>query len=96
MSLEVVLAQTAVETYDAIFEQIHDKFGSRAATKFETKVFQILRSVSRTPLIFKATAENPAIRKGWISENCSFFYEVSATHVHILFFWDNRQDTLIE
>jgi plasmid stabilization system protein ParE len=95
MSLEVILTHTAVETYDAIFEQITLKFGSNVSDKFQDKVFKTLKTISKSPLIFKATTENQNIRKGYINKNCSFFYEVTAKQIHILFFWDNRQEPLI-
>ena len=79
MSLEVILTHTAIETYDAIFEQINKKFGSSVSEKFQEKVFKTLKTLSKSPLIFKATIENQSVRKGLINKNCSFFYEVTAT-----------------
>ena len=96
MDYEVILAKTAVETYDAIYEQIVSKFGDSAAKKFEAKVIRTFETLTLTPFIFRATQENSNVRKGWIHKNCSFFYEVSDFQIHVLFFWDNRQEPLME
>ncbi|WP_439559492.1 type II toxin-antitoxin system RelE/ParE family toxin [Dyadobacter sp.] len=96
MRLQVIFTHTAVETYEAIFDQISSKFGHSAAQKFEAKVFRTLRTLSGNPLIFRETADNPRIRKGFIHENCSFFYNMTESEIYILYFWDNRQEPLLE
>lgn len=94
MILKVTLTHTATETYEAIYEQILSKFGMAAAKRFERKVLLTLRTLSKTPHIFKSIGGNPGIRKGYINKNCSFFYNVSVFEVSILVFWDNRQEPL--
>ncbi|MCF0071698.1 hypothetical protein LZD49_14560 [Dyadobacter sp. CY261] len=96
MSYEVILAPRAVETFDAIYDQITLRFGEKVAKQFNHKVIHILNTISITPFIFKATRENPNVRKGWINKNCSFFYEVAGKQIHVLFFWDNRQEPMME
>lgn len=75
MNYEVILAPTAVETFDAIYDQIEYRFGKNIASQFHRRVIHILDTISSTPFIFKGTRENPNIRKGWIHKNCSVFYE---------------------
>ncbi|WP_374754758.1 type II toxin-antitoxin system RelE/ParE family toxin [Dyadobacter soli] len=92
----MILAPKAVETFDAIYDQITLRFGKNSAKQFNRRVIQILRTISITPFIFKSTRENQNIRKGWIHKNCSFFYEVAGDQIYVLFFWDNRQEPLME
>ncbi|WP_159475446.1 type II toxin-antitoxin system RelE/ParE family toxin [Dyadobacter sp. 3J3] len=94
MRYEIILTQTAIETYEAIFEQIQTGWGDKVAGKFEVKMFEVLHQISQTPLIFKSIVEKATVRKGLINKNCSFFYEVNGNEILILFFWDNRQDPL--
>ena len=96
MSYEVILAPTAVETFDAIYNQNEFRFGKNIARQFYRRVIHILDTISNTPFIFRGTRENPNVRKGWVHKNCSVFYEVAGNQVHVLFFWDNRQDPLME
>ena len=96
MAYEVILAPKAVETFDAIYDQIIARFGENVAKQFNLRVIHILHTISDTPFIFKGTRENPNVRKGWVNKNCSFFYEVTGNQLHVLFFWDNRQEPLME
>lgn len=96
MAYEVILALKAVETFDAVYDQIASRFGKNVARQFNRRVIHILDTISNTPFIFKSTRENPNVRKGWIHKNCSLFYEVAGDQIHILFFWDNRQEPLME
>jgi len=96
VTYEVILAPRAVETFDAIYDQIESRFGKNVAKQFNRKVIHVLDTISLTPFIFKGTRENPNIRKGWIHKSCSFFYEVEGDQIHVLFFWDNRQEPLME
>ncbi|SEJ57195.1 hypothetical protein SAMN04487995_5376 [Dyadobacter koreensis] len=54
MRYEIVLTQTAIETYESIFEQIQTGWGNKVADKFEVKMFETLNQISKTPLIFKS------------------------------------------
>ena len=96
MTYEVILAPRAVETFDAIYNQIESRFGKNVARQFNRRVIHVFDTISLTPFIFKCTSENPNVRKGWIHKNCSFFYEVEGDQIHVLFFWDNRQEPLME
>ncbi len=94
MTYEVILAPKAVETFDAIYDQIALRFGINVAKQFNRRVIHILHTISLTPFIFKATRQNSNVRNGLIHKNCSFFYEIVGDQIHVLFFWDNRQDPL--
>ena len=93
---KVVFSDTAVDTFEAIFDQIESRWGERTAKKFETKAFRTLDILSKKPLIFKGIKAHSNVRKGLIDKNCSFFYEISSSQIQILFFWDNRQEPLFE
>lgn len=94
-TFEIIFSETAVETYNSIFDQINDRWGKIIAIKFEKKTFATLEIISKKPFIFKAVEiDNFNIRKSLINKNCSFFYEVSSLQIQILYFWDNRQDPL--
>lgn len=34
------------------------------------------------------------MRKGWISKQGCFIYEIKNESIYILFFWDNRQEPI--
>ncbi len=72
MRYEIVLTQTAIETYESIFEQIRAGWGDKVADKFEIRMFETLNQICQTPLIFKSISENPSIRKGLMNKTARF------------------------
>ncbi len=52
--------------------------------------------ISHQPYMFKASILTQDIRKGIISKQKSFFYKVHKDSIEILFFWDNRQEPIID
>jgi plasmid stabilization system protein ParE len=96
MSLPIVFSPLALEGLIAIADFINEKWGKKASNKFKSQVSKTLKSLSSQPYIFKASTLATEIRKGIISKQTSFFYQIHQEHIEILFFVDNRQDQLIE
>jgi plasmid stabilization system protein ParE len=95
MKYTLIFASTAIETYDAVKEQIAGRWGDKVVSDFEQKTVSVLELIESSPLIFQSVESNQNIRKGFIHKNCSVFYEVRGTSIEVLFFWDNRQEPLI-
>jgi plasmid stabilization system protein ParE len=95
VSLRFVFSKEALETYAAIQLQLFDRFGDKILKKFEQKTVKTLDLILISPLMFKAVAENPNLRKGIIHQNCSVYYEIKPNFIEVLFFWDNRQEPLL-
>ena len=95
MIYTLTFASTAIETYDAVKEQLASRWGDRIVADFEQKVTQVLELIEKSPLIFQSIGSNQSIRKGFVHKNCSVFYEVKGTQIEVLFFWDNRQEPFI-
>jgi plasmid stabilization system protein ParE len=94
VSFTLTFSRQAKETYAAIQSQLRDRWGQTVLEKFERKTVKTLDLILQSPLMFKSVADHPTIRKGSIHKNCSVFYEVKATEIEVLFFWDNRQDPI--
>lgn len=95
MSLSVFYTPRAKETLQSVYSFISQKFGSKAANKFVVKAESTIALIAEQPFIFKASTIGPDIRVGLITRQCSLFYKVSANSIHLLFFWDNRQEPLV-
>jgi len=95
MIYTIVFSSTAIESFDAIKSQIEERFGSKTVLEFEERILKVLEVISLSPKVFQSIQQSPNIRKGFIHKNCSMFYEVKATQVEILFFWDNRQEPIL-
>ncbi len=94
MIYEIIYSERAIETFDAISNQIYERFGSKQVIIFEQSTIKTLDAIRKSPFIFQALESNPNVRKGFIHRNCSVLYEVKPLQIEILFFWDNRQDPL--
>jgi hypothetical protein len=44
--------------------------------------------------MYKALAIDENVRVGFITKQCSLIYRVTDTEIHLLYFWDNRQEPL--
>ena len=94
MTLAVAWTDEAKETFEHIVSQIEAKWGSRSTEKFVKEAHKTINTLTTQPYIFKASpAEN--IRQAIITRQTSMFYEVHASHLTILFFWDNRQAPIL-
>ncbi len=92
--MEVVWSKKADITFQVIVDYIQAKFGKRAALKFILKVNDIVASIQKQPLQFKASPLFFNIRKATINKQCSLYYEVNSTTIQLLYFWDNRQNPI--
>ena len=67
-----------------------------AELKLKDKIIKVLTQISHQRYIFKASSLAVNLRKGFISKQTSFFYEIHEDHIMVLYFWDNRQQPIIE
>lgn len=95
MSLAIVFSPTAEQTLLSIVQFIKDKWGKRTSDRFKLQVDKTLRVLQEQSFIFKASALAPEIRKGIISKQTSFIYQVHPDKIEIHFFIDNRQDPIL-
>jgi len=95
MSLPIVFSPTAEHTLLSVTRFIKEKWGKKASDKFKIKVDKTLRILQEQPFIFKASILAPEIRKGIISKQTSFIYQVHSDRIEIHFFIDNRQDPIL-
>ena len=94
MSLQVFYTPRSKETLQAVYDFIDNKFGIRSSDKFISKADKIIVLISEQPFMFRASTLDDKIRIALITRQCSLFYRITETSVHLLFFWDNRQDPI--
>ncbi len=96
MSLSIVFAPAARTGLVRITKFIKQRWGKNSSDKFKEQVDKTLNNVSQQPYMFKASTLTHEIRKGIVSKQTSFFYKVHKDRIEILFFWDNRQQPIID
>ncbi len=92
MSLKISYTPDAQYTLEAVYYYIEKDFGTRSADKFLSDTEKTLLLISENPLMFRASAFDINVRVGFISKQTSLFYRVSNETIHLLFFWNNRQE----
>lgn len=95
MSLQVFYTPRSKETLTSVHDFIHDKFGLKSANQFVLKAEKIVSLIVDQPFMFKASTIDYNVRVGFISKQTSLFYRVTDTSIHLLFFWDNRQEPVL-
>ncbi len=96
MTFNVVFTNEADDTFDSIGRQILERLGKPEVLKFRSRVYKVVETVRRSPLIFQVAGNTDKVRKAVIHGNCSMFYQVKDNLISILFFWDNRQDPILK
>ncbi len=91
--MEIILSENAKFTLQHIFDVIDAKWVERVADEFLFEVEKILELVCKSPQMFKSDGKGKT-RKGKISKQTSFIYEVNQTNLTVLYFWDNRQEPI--
>jgi plasmid stabilization system protein ParE len=95
MSLAVVYTPRSKDTLASVYEFILGRFGINSANKFLLKAEVTIRLIAEHPFMFKSSTLDENVRIGLITRQCSLFYRVTDSSVHLLFFWDNRQEPVI-
>jgi plasmid stabilization system protein ParE len=95
MSLEIIFTPKAKDSFLSTILLIQSNWGERSAEKFVDKTYKTLNAISKQPYLFKAYQEND-VRIGLITRQTSVVYRVLHDRIEVLFFWDNRQEPIIE
>lgn len=96
MTLEILYTSRSKETLKSVYNFINEKFGTRSADRFVSKAEKTIRLIAQQPLIFKASTIDGNVRIGLVTKQTSLFYRVTNTSIHLLFFWDNRQEPFLD
>lgn len=95
MSLAIAWTPEAKETFEHTVNVIESRWGMKSAEKFVRSAHKTINDIAAQPYIFKGSfAQNT--RQAFITRQTSMFYEVHASHILILFFWDNRQEPIVD
>jgi len=90
--LAIFYTERAKETLTSVHLFIEGKFGVKTAIKFLLKADKIVKLIADQPYIFRTSSFENSVRVALISKQTSMYYRVTEDAIHLLFFWDNRQD----
>src|ERR1700741_1989484 len=95
MSLQIAYTERPRETFNAVYNFIKNQFGEGPADKFALKAEKTIALIAENPFMFKASSIDTNVRIGFITKQTSLFYRVTDESIHLLFFWDNRQEPVL-
>jgi plasmid stabilization system protein ParE len=95
MSYEVRFGPESVITFDAIVQQLLERWGEKTVFQFEAKVTKCIKKLSSNPYLFASANREMDLRKCVLHKNCSILFKIYETEVLIVAFWDNRQQPLL-
>lgn len=92
-ALPILWTPEAEFTFGRIVDFIAEKWGSVPSEKFINRVVEFLDKLSSQPEMFSKTQLFDT-RRAVIGKQVSVFYVVKENAIVLLYFWDNRQDSL--
>ena len=92
MNREIKWTKTARQTYLEILLSIQERWGDDMAIKLNDRLEKVLPSIQDMPFMFPAVSENTTVRRCVLTKQTSLFYQVFEDSIHLLTFFDNRQN----
>lgn len=91
MSLPIRWSAEAEDTFADIITHLELYWSEKEVRKFLRKTNDVLKQISAFPLMYKASRSRQEIRRGFLTKQCSLFYEIKEDYILLLYFWDNRR-----
>jgi len=96
MAFDVFYTPIAKETFILVYNFISEKFSIRVADQFLKKAEKTIELIAQQPLIYKSSSIDEKVRIANFTKNTSLFYQINGNTINLLFFFDNRQEPLID
>ncbi len=94
MNLPIVWTGEAETTFEQIVQYLEKVWSEKEVRKFIRIVKKTLAKIAVVPYLFEASISDPSVRKGFITKQCSLFYQIEEESITLLYFWDNRREPL--
>lgn len=91
MNRQVIWTLEAEMTFEQIIQYLEKESSEKEIRKFVRIANKTLKRIAAFPYLFEASASNPSVRKGFVTKQCSLFYQIEEESIMLLYFWDNRR-----
>lgn len=91
MSFSIRWTTEAEESFGHIIHYLEEHRSEKQIQKFILIVNTTIKKIAGFPYLFEASFSNSSIRKGFVTKQCSVFYQVDNDTIILLYFWDNRR-----
>lgn len=91
MALKIKWTKRAASSFDKIVNYIEENWSENSAKNFVRKTNKILDQIAENPDMCPEI-EGKDVKKGVITKQTSLYYRLIGKVIHLVTFWDNRQD----
>ena len=95
MDYKIYFSQEAKDSFEALLEQVKERWGTKTAKQFQKDTKRILEVVAKLPFTFQVIQEDTRVRRVIVHRTISLLYRVVADEVQVIVFFDNRQDPIL-
>ena len=95
MPLSIRFSPESEETFEALVEQLNQRWGKKYVAKFKEETIKSLKLISNSPYLYPIADQDRDVRKCVLHKNCAMFYKIQEQYIMVLYFWDNRQDPIL-
>ncbi|MEX8549205.1 MAG: type II toxin-antitoxin system RelE/ParE family toxin [Mucilaginibacter sp.] len=91
MALTINWSDGAIADFKQITKFINNRWSEKDATKFVLKAESIIKVILNQPYLYPESSFNQ-LRKAIITKQTSVYYLIQGQEIHLITFWDNRQN----
>ena len=92
MSRKIRISQIAERKLELLFEYLLEEWSYKVKSEFVKKLDKNIQIIKEQPESFPKSEKQDGLRKCVITKQTTLFYEFNEKEVHILTFFDTRQD----
>lgn len=94
MSLNIQQTDTFEYTFKVLIEFIQSNWGEKVVDEFVGETEKVIRLIANFPYMYKSSVFDETVRVATINKLSSLFYEVTESHLILLYIVDSRQEPL--
>ena len=92
MSRKVIISEIAEKRLESLFEYLLEEWSFKGKSDFIKKLDKNIQIIKDQPDSFPESDKESGLRKCVITKQTTLYYQFSDTEVHLLTFFDTRQD----
>ncbi len=92
MSRKIIISQIAEKKLEELFEYLLEEWSYKVKSDFIKKLDKNIKIIKDQPESFPESDKEKGLRKCVLTKQTSLYYEYNSKEIHILTFFDTRQD----
>ena len=89
---EVIWSPLAEKEVEEQLKYITQQWGMQASIDYLERIDEVLKAVTNNPDTYYQVDANRHIHKFFVNKHITLYYQVTASAIGLITFWDGRQD----